>query len=57
MEDNNIEDEIVKPAECPKPQAEPLPKLSAADFRVYNRMAEHMDYYVRLCLESPVFRL
>lgn len=23
-----------------------LPKLSAADFRIYNRMAEHMDYFV-----------
>lgn len=23
-----------------------LPKLSAADFRVYNHMAEHMEYYV-----------
>jgi len=22
------------------------PKLSAAEFRVYNRMAEHMEYYV-----------
>ncbi len=25
-----------------------LPKLSAADFRVYNSMAEHMEYFVRL---------
>jgi hypothetical protein len=24
-----------------------LPKLSAAEFRVYNRMAEHMDMFVR----------
>jgi hypothetical protein len=23
----------------------PLPKLSAAEFRQYNRMAEHMDYF------------
>jgi protein-disulfide isomerase len=23
-----------------------LPKLSAAEFRVYNRMAEHMDMFV-----------
>lgn len=23
-----------------------LPNLSAADFRVYNHMAEHMEYYV-----------
>jgi hypothetical protein len=28
-------------------KAEPLlPKLSAADFRAYNSMAEHMDYFV-----------
>lgn len=26
-------------------QEKPLPKLSAAEFRQYNRMAEHMDYY------------
>jgi hypothetical protein len=25
---------------------EKLPKLSAADFRVYNSMAEHMEYFV-----------
>ena len=25
----------------------PLPKLSAAEFRVYNAMAEHMEYFVR----------
>lgn len=32
-----------------------LPKLSAAEFRVYNRMAEHMDLFVRSplpCLAS-----
>jgi len=29
-----------------------LPKLSAAEFRVYNRMAEHMDLFVRY-LEQP----
>jgi hypothetical protein len=27
--------------------AKVLPKLSAAEFRVYNRMAEHMDMFVR----------
>lgn len=26
-----------------------LPKLSAAEFRIYNRMAEHMDYFVSTC--------
>ena len=28
-------------------QQKELPKLSAAEFRVYNRMAEHMDMFVR----------
>ncbi|ORY02035.1 hypothetical protein BCR34DRAFT_493428 [Clohesyomyces aquaticus] len=32
------------PAEEAKSE-EPLPKLSAAEFRGYNRMAEHMDYF------------
>jgi hypothetical protein len=27
-----------------------LPKLTPAEFRVYNRMAEHMDYFVSLIL-------
>jgi hypothetical protein len=27
-----------------------LPKLSAADFQVYNHMATHMEYYVRQAL-------
>jgi len=31
----------VEKAEC-----EPLPKLSPYEFRQYNRMAEHMDYFV-----------
>ena len=26
---------------------EKLPKLSAAEFRAYNSMAEHMEYFVR----------
>ena len=29
-------------------QQKELPELSAAEFRVYNRMAEHMDMFVRL---------
>ena len=29
-----------------------LPKLSAAEFRVYNRMAEHMDLFVRFASAS-----
>jgi hemerythrin-like domain-containing protein len=27
------------------PEEKPLPKLTPAEFRVYNKMAEHMDYY------------
>ncbi|KAF2248633.1 hypothetical protein BU26DRAFT_427298 [Trematosphaeria pertusa] len=33
---------------CPledKPEEKPLPKLTPSEFRQYNRMAEHMDYY------------
>ena len=33
-------------------QQKELPKLSAAEFRVYNRMAEHMDMFVRYVFES-----
>ena len=29
-----------------KRESEALPKLSASEFRIYNRMAEHMDYFV-----------
>lgn len=35
-------EEVIATEEAPK-----LPKLSAADFRTYNSMAEHMDYFVR----------
>lgn len=27
-----------------------LPKLTPAEFRVYNRLAEHMDYFVHITL-------
>lgn len=33
--------------DCGKPKEE-FPKLSPAEFRVYNRLAEHMNYYVRI---------
>jgi hypothetical protein len=35
-----------KEAKEEKQEEEVLPKLSAAEFRVYNRMAEHMDMFV-----------
>jgi hypothetical protein len=31
---------------APKMEQQDLPKLSAQDFRVYNRMSEHMDMFV-----------
>jgi hypothetical protein len=36
-----------------KEQQKELPKMSAAEFRVYNRMAEHMDLFVRFYRRSP----
>ena len=35
-------------ADDQKPDCEPLPKLSPYEFRQYNRLAEHMDYFVGL---------
>lgn len=29
-----------------------LPKLSASDFKIFNGMAVHMDYFVRYILQS-----
>ena len=44
-----------QPAEKPagSPEAT-LPKLSMADFRVYNRMADPMEIFVRPSRRSPV---
>ena len=38
-----------KPSEvsAPKKEDQDLPKMSPQEFRVYNRMAEHMDMFVR----------
>lgn len=41
-----------QPAEClkteaPKPKEEELPPLSDHEFRVYNRLADKMEYFVR----------
>lgn len=38
-------------------EEENLPKLSAADFRTYNRLAEHMDYFVSLLFYLFYFTL
>ena len=32
---------------APKQEEQALPKLSPQDFRTYNRLAEHMDMFVR----------
>lgn len=46
----------VKP-EAPAPKEEKtepaLPALSAHEFKQYNRLAEHMDYFVSFPLPSP----
>jgi hypothetical protein len=39
-------------ASTPVKEEEKLPKLSAADFRAYNSMAEHMEYFVRICMPA-----
>jgi len=49
LEENCPRDEAVKAKEeveaSSAPAEEKLPKLSLADFRVYNNMAEHMEYF------------
>ena len=32
-------------------EEETLPKLSMADFRIYNSVAEHMDYFVGISID------
>ena len=52
MEANGVKKQG-EPTEAAAPKQEKqkdLPKLSPAEFRVYNRMAEHMDMFVRLPL-------
>ena len=48
-----MEEQIPKASEptsaaAPKQEEQDLPKLSPQEFRVYNRMAEHMDMFVRI---------
>jgi hypothetical protein len=42
--------ESLKEDEAPPKKEEKLPKLSAADFRTYNSMAENMEYFVGICI-------
>lgn len=47
LEENTVREEALKQvAEEKKEEEVKLPKLSAAEFRVYNSMAEHMEYFV-----------
>lgn len=48
-----MEEQIPKASEptsaaAPKQEEQDLPKLSPQEFRIYNRMAEHMDMFVRI---------
>ncbi|KAH6684218.1 hypothetical protein B0J14DRAFT_466340 [Halenospora varia] len=46
LEENKVREEAVKTIEKEEKKEEPaLPKLSAAEFRAYNSMAEHMEYF------------
>ena len=58
LQENEVREEAVKDIEAAKkeepkkedaPEAKKLPKLSAAEFRAYNSMAEHMEYFVSSC--------
>ena len=46
---NEMREDVLKEEEKEEEEEdEPkLPKLSAAEFRAYNSMAEHMEYFVR----------
>ena len=46
MADTTVENGAAKPTESSESKVEALPKLSPAEFRIYNHMAEHMDYFV-----------
>lgn len=37
---------------APKKEEQDLPKLSPQEFRIYNRMAEHMDMFVSLVAKT-----
>jgi hypothetical protein len=50
LQKNEVREEAIKDIDAAKkesaPEAKKLPKLSAAEFRAYNSMAEHMEYFV-----------
>lgn len=43
-------------AAAPAKEDQDVPKMSPQEFRVYNRMAEHMDMFVSLKQLSPTNR-
>jgi len=45
LEGNSAREEALAKVEEARKEERP-PKLSAAEFRVYNSMAEHMEYFV-----------
>jgi hypothetical protein len=45
MASSSVPTPVDPPAAKTEPTAAPLPKLLPAEFRQYNRMAEHMDYF------------
>ena len=56
---NEAREEALKTKAAEETKDEPqLPKLSAADFRAYNSMAEHMEYFVsRPCSYRELVRM
>ncbi|KAF2645384.1 hypothetical protein P280DRAFT_475929 [Massarina eburnea CBS 473.64] len=42
---SNAAPESAAANETPKTEEKPLPKLTPSEFRQYNKMAEHMDYF------------
>jgi hypothetical protein len=52
LQKNEVREGAIKDIDAAKkdnaPEAKKLPKLSAAEFRAYNSMAEHMEYFVGL---------
>lgn len=39
---------------APQKEEQALPKMSAQEFRVYNRMSEHMDMYVSIYQSTSI---
>lgn len=46
LDELNPKDSKPGEAAAPKKEEQEVPKMSAQEFRIYNRMAEHMDMFV-----------